>query len=176
MRDFDPTGTVAFFRERQRVETKTTGKVLRAMTPEMLDYQVHLESSTLGAIAWTIVRCLRLCSQLTHEPTAEVPRSLYPPYEELLLAFEQASHEVNQNLLKMTQDEWENRRTVTAGSRTLLDEPLGQIFWLFHADAIHHRGQISVFLRQFGARVPSIYGSSGDFQAEISNGQQGDQQ
>jgi len=164
MAEFDPIGTVAFFRERHRVETITTGKVLRAMTPEMLDHRLHAQSSTLGVIAWTIVRCLRICSKLTRDAIAEVPRDPTPCYQELLLAFDRAAQELSAALLVMTQEEWEGQRVVRTGSNTLLDQPLGQIFWLFHADSIHHRGQISVFLRPFGAKVPSIYGPSGDVQ------------
>ncbi len=29
-------------------------------------------------------------------------------------------------------------------------------------DAIHHRGQLSVYLRPMGSKVPSIYGPSAD--------------
>jgi uncharacterized damage-inducible protein DinB len=29
-------------------------------------------------------------------------------------------------------------------------------------DAIHHRGQLSTYLRPMGGKVPSIYGPSGD--------------
>jgi len=29
-------------------------------------------------------------------------------------------------------------------------------------DTVHHRGQISVYLRAVGGKVPSIYGPSGD--------------
>jgi uncharacterized damage-inducible protein DinB len=29
-------------------------------------------------------------------------------------------------------------------------------------DAIHHRGQLSVYIRPMGGRVPSIYGPSAD--------------
>src|ERR1700728_2386424 len=99
MPDFDPIGTVAFFRERQRVETITTGKVLRAMTPEMLDHRLHPESLTLGAIAWTIVRCLRLCNQLTHRAIAEVPQDPLPSHEQLVLAFDRTAHELSSALL-----------------------------------------------------------------------------
>ena len=164
MSSFDPIGTIAFFRERQRVETLTTGNVFRAMTPEMLDYRLHPGSSALGSIAWTIVRCLRICNELIHSVTAEVPKEPLPPYAELLIAFDQAALELNSALIGMDQKEWEINCLVTTGSHTLLDQPLGQVFWLFHADAIHHRGQISVFLRSFGAKVPSIYGPSGDSQ------------
>ena len=46
------------------------------------------------------------------------------------------------------------------------------IVWLFHFDEIHHRGQVSTYLRPMGARVSSTYGESGDSglpQREMSN-------
>ncbi len=34
--------------------------------------------------------------------------------------------------------------------------------WGFLFDAIHHRGQLSTYLRPMGGKVPSIYGPSAD--------------
>jgi uncharacterized damage-inducible protein DinB len=34
--------------------------------------------------------------------------------------------------------------------------------WDFFFDAIHHRGQLSTYLRPMGGTVPSIYGPSAD--------------
>jgi len=36
------------------------------------------------------------------------------------------------------------------------------VLWLMLHDQIHHRGQLSVYLRLVGAKVPSIYGPSAD--------------
>jgi uncharacterized damage-inducible protein DinB len=33
---------------------------------------------------------------------------------------------------------------------------------MFLFDAIHHRGQLTVYLRAVGGKVPDIYGGSGD--------------
>jgi len=35
-------------------------------------------------------------------------------------------------------------------------------FWFLLSDMIHHRGQLSVYLRMAGGKVPSIYGPSAD--------------
>jgi uncharacterized damage-inducible protein DinB len=163
--DYDPVGTISFFRERHRVESATTGRVLRAMSAEMLDYRPHPASSTVGVTAWTIVRCLRICNVLIRSINAEASRDSPPAYEELVAEYEQQAHSLAVDLLGMTQVDWQKERTLTAGGRVLLQQPLGQIFWLFHVDAIHHRGQISTYLRPLGAKVPSIYGPSGDFPA-----------
>ena len=162
MADFDPVGTVAFFRERHRVESVATGKVLSAMTPEMLTFRAHYASSTVAAIAWTVVRGLLICNQLTTHAEAEVADPSPPSYEAILNGLEAETHFLTNGLSGMSQEQWMAERTVTANGRVLLHQPMGQIFWLFHVDAIHHRGQISTYLRGFGAKVPSIYGPSGD--------------
>jgi uncharacterized damage-inducible protein DinB len=36
------------------------------------------------------------------------------------------------------------------------------ILWFMLMDSIHHRGQLSVYVRMTGGKVPSIYGPSGD--------------
>ena len=48
--------------------------------------------------------------------------------------------------------------------RVFFEVPLGQMFWLGLFDAIHHRGQLSVYLRLNERTVPAIYGPSADDQ------------
>jgi uncharacterized damage-inducible protein DinB len=38
----------------------------------------------------------------------------------------------------------------------------GEIMWGFLFDKIHHRGQLSTYLRPMGGKVPAIYGPSAD--------------
>jgi uncharacterized damage-inducible protein DinB len=42
------------------------------------------------------------------------------------------------------------------------DLRVGDVAWMFLLDNIHHRGQISVYLRMLGAKVPPIYGPNAD--------------
>ena len=60
-------------------------------------------------------------------------------------------------------------RSTTAGDllwllATELDDActLGDMLFGFLFDAIHHREQLSSYLRPMGAKVPAIYGPSGD--------------
>ena len=39
---------------------------------------------------------------------------------------------------------------------------MGDFLWYLFFDAIHHRGQLSTYIRPMGGQVPSIYGPSGD--------------
>jgi uncharacterized damage-inducible protein DinB len=40
--------------------------------------------------------------------------------------------------------------------------PASPMAWSFLFDIVHHRGQISTYLRPMGSTVPQIYGPSGD--------------
>jgi uncharacterized damage-inducible protein DinB len=49
-----------------------------------------------------------------------------------------------------------------AGKNQMADYPVGEFLWFMLLDSIHHRGQLSVYIRPAGGKVPSIYGPSGD--------------
>jgi uncharacterized damage-inducible protein DinB len=42
------------------------------------------------------------------------------------------------------------------------EDTVGGFLWSFLFDAIHHRGQLSTYLRPMGSKVPAIYGPSAD--------------
>lgn len=166
MPDFDPVGTIEFFRERHRVESATTAKVLRAIPADKLNYRAHSGSSTAGTTAWTIVRCLQVSIQLTRSNGAEVLQTLPPDHEALLAEFHQCAQDLQRELVTIDQAEWLKDRSVFSNGVVILQQPLGQILWLFLFDEIHHRGQLSTYLRPMGGKVPSIYGPSADATAQ----------
>jgi uncharacterized damage-inducible protein DinB len=48
------------------------------------------------------------------------------------------------------------------GPKTLGDFKVIDFLWFMLLDCIHHRGQLSAYLRPVGGKVPAIYGPSGD--------------
>ena len=40
--------------------------------------------------------------------------------------------------------------------------PMKDLAWSFLFDIVHHRGQITTYLRPMGSTVPQVYGPSGD--------------
>jgi uncharacterized damage-inducible protein DinB len=160
--EYDSTGTVAFFRERHRAEAAATARVLTALPADGLAYAPHPGSSTAGTTAWTIVRGLRASLGLLRSSSVVVGLDSHPDYRALMTDFEETSNAVAESLVNISQRDWSEKRTVTSEGVTILRQPLGQILWLFHVDGIHHRGQLSTYLRPMGAVVPSIYGPSGD--------------
>ena len=162
MLEYDAVGTLAFFGERHRVESATTARVLSALPSDGLSYRPHRGSSTAGTTAWTIVRGFRAICELLKSPSVEVSVEHHPDHQKMVAQFSETSNAISESLMEFRQRNWADERTVTSDGAIILRKPLGQILWLFHVDGIHHRGQLSTYLRPLGVGVPSIYGPSGD--------------
>jgi uncharacterized damage-inducible protein DinB len=57
---------------------------------------------------------------------------------------------------------WESLGRFLVNGNVIMEAPRRDIAWMLLLDAIHHRGQLSTYLRPMGAPVPSIYGPSAD--------------
>ena len=113
-------------------------------------------------ILWTIAKGLIVRNDLAARLDAERSSGSAPSFNVLIRQFEELSAVLSEKLAHMDQKRWEESAKLHTGEHVLLERPLGEILWLFHFDLIHHRGQLSTYLRPMGLKVPSIYGRSGD--------------
>ncbi|MBY0376794.1 DinB family protein, partial [Patescibacteria group bacterium] len=82
---------------------------------------------------------------------------------DLLASFDKGMDQLKKDVATTTEEEWENGKSVLdMGPNGKWEDTKYAMAWGFLFDAIHHRGQLSTFLRQMGAKVPSIYGPSAD--------------
>ena len=115
-----------------------------------------------GQVAWTIVRGLHLRVDVASQGASDVMRDPHPFLAEILERFEDASRRHAPQLKSFPLENWSRVGQLRVGDRIAMEGPASDILWLFHFDEIHHRGQLSTYLRPMGAKVPSIYGPSGD--------------
>jgi uncharacterized damage-inducible protein DinB len=94
--------------------------------------------------------------------SSDVILAPHPDLAEILERFESTSRRHIAQLESFPEGPWATVAQLRVGGRIALESPAGDIVWLFHFDEIHHRGQLSTYLRPMGAKVPSIYGASGD--------------
>jgi uncharacterized damage-inducible protein DinB len=88
-----------------------------------------------------------------------------PPgdYEEVVSAFEKARRETVANVAKASDEELNRTMQFPVGPGGKMGDVRRQdVLWMTLMDQVHHRGQLSVYLRMAGAKVPSIYGPSAD--------------
>jgi hypothetical protein len=59
--------------------------------------------------------------------------------------------------------EWDSEtRMLSAAGEEEWKAPRGVMIWALLLDLIHHRGQLSTYIRPMGGSMPSIYGQSAD--------------
>jgi uncharacterized damage-inducible protein DinB len=82
--------------------------------------------------------------------------------EEIVAAYERSAAAVNVRLEKLDEAGWDKKGRFLMAGAPPWEDSIGQFLWGFLFDAIHHRGQLTTYLRPMGSKVPSIYGPSAD--------------
>ena len=138
-------------------ESKTTHEVLSRI-PEGSDYRPDPKSRTAKEIAWQIVVEEKMIIEAFEKGKAEwAPPPVPATMKEILETYEKQSAGMFERWKALSAGRWEGRVEFFGSER--LASPMA---WSFLFDIVHHRGQISTYLRPMGAKVPPIYGPSGD--------------
>jgi uncharacterized damage-inducible protein DinB len=136
-------------------EHKATLKILRALTPDSLGTSVNPGGRSLGRLAWHLVaslqEALRQLGMAEGGPRDDAPP---PPLAEMVAAYEQVSGAIAERMPR----EWTD--DLLTGNVTLYGMTFtrGQLLGSLITHQAHHRGQMTVLMRQAGLRVPGVYG------------------
>ena len=147
----------ALFTDFWTKESDTTRKVL-ARIPERSDYKPDPKSRTAKEIAWQIVCEERMIIEALENGKAEwAPPPVPATMKEVLAAYEKQSVGIAQRWKALPAARWSGSLEFFGSQR-----PASPMAWSFLFDIVHHRGQITTYLRPMGSTVPQIYGPSGD--------------
>jgi len=138
-------------------ESKTTSKVLARM-PEDSDYRPDPKSRTAREIAWQIVGEEKMIIDALE--TGTVAWKPGPPpatMKELCETYDRQSAEIVRRWQALPAERWEGALDFFGSQR-----PASPMAWSFLFDIVHHRGQITTYLRPMGSTVPQVYGPSAD--------------
>jgi uncharacterized damage-inducible protein DinB len=145
-------------------ETAITQKVLRAYPADQAELRPHPRARTARELAWMFTRELGLVT-LALKPDFKPP-SAPPPapdsWAEVVDAFERTRGEVLETLGRARDEDLAGMVPFMTGPKQMGEMSRAQIAWFLLHDQIHHRGQLTVYLRMAGGKVPSIYGPSAD--------------
>jgi uncharacterized damage-inducible protein DinB len=147
-------------------EMTTTRKLLERVPEDRLDWKPHAKSFSLGQLAQHVAT-IPLWGTTTLTQTELDVEGPTPPQmrtrAELLATFDQNAASARAALTDRTDAELMVPWTLKSGGRTIFSMPRASVlrgFVLSHI--IHHRGQLSVYLRMQDVPLPSIYGPSAD--------------
>jgi uncharacterized damage-inducible protein DinB len=138
-------------------ESQTTQKVF-ARIPEGSDYRPDPKSRTAQEIAWQIVCEEKMLMDALESGKAEwVPAPTPPQMKDVVGTYEKQSADIARRLKTLPAEKWNGALEFFGSNR-----PASPMAWSFLFDIVHHRGQITTYLRPMGSTVPQIYGPSAD--------------
>jgi len=151
-------GTIAEFEALWTEESNGTRKLLAELTDRSLAQAVARDHRTLGRLAWHITtsvgEMMRRCGLPIGGPAEDAP------VPSTAAAVRTAYDEAARSLLETMKAKW------TDASLQIEDEMYGQrwkralTLGILVAHQTHHRGQMTVLMRQAGLKVPGVYGPS----------------
>jgi uncharacterized damage-inducible protein DinB len=136
--------------------------VLRSLPADSITYRPHERSPSAEQLVWTLAGELRACLEVIAKNKTEWRQETAPPLSEMLELFEQWSNELIDHAKTLNEDAWDRVAQFYYQGKVVSEQRLGQFLWFILFDAIHHRGQLSAYLRPMGGTVPAIYGPSAD--------------
>jgi hypothetical protein len=151
-----------FFLETLDAEGPKFVRVLKAVPPDQAGYRPHQRSSSAGDIIWLLATELGDACELVEKGSATFTTQPAQPVPQAIALYEKNLHDLKTRLAAVDEAQWERPAKFLVDGKVVWEAPLGDMLCGFLFDAIHHRGQLSSYLRPMGAKVPSIYGPSGD--------------
>ena len=151
-----------FFLKNWNKEAAATRAVLSRI-PEGADYRPDPKARTAQEIAWLIVHEEAVIADGLEAGQVEwVDAKVPATMREVLETYDQRHQEITERLTALDAARWEQEVPFLFQGHEVMRETGFELAWGFLLDSIHHRGQLSTYLRPLGAKVPQIYGPSAD--------------
>jgi uncharacterized damage-inducible protein DinB len=162
--------TREFFAERFKIERPGFEKVIRALPSDQLDYRPDPRNSAAGDIAFFMAMELKWLVDVFD--AGEIRRDPKPPErpqstQEIAAEYERQAAELEKRLATMDEAQWNRDAQMYFGDKLMRTMRAGDVAWMFLFDAIHHRGQLTAYLRPMGGKVPAVYGPSADEMGKV---------
>jgi uncharacterized damage-inducible protein DinB len=148
--------SISEFMEEWNQEAESTQRVLDALTDQSLQQEVSPDDRSLGRLAWHIVTStpgmlteFGLTVQ-TVEQSEAVPTSAK--------AIADTFRNVSKNAAEAVQQQWTDESLKEKKNVFFREMSKAVMLSLLMKHIIHHRGQMTILMRQAGLTVPGIYG------------------
>lgn len=147
-------------------EHARTLRVLRAYPADKAEYRPDAKCKSARDVAWMfkLERGLGqtvLKGELGKGPMHKPPEAP-AKWADIISGYEKAHQEYVALVKSFSEQQLTEKVTFMTGPKQTGEVERMWFCWFLLHDEIHHRGQLSIYLRASGAKVPSIYGPSGD--------------
>jgi uncharacterized damage-inducible protein DinB len=153
-------------------EMRQTRKLLERVPDDRLDCRPHARSKTLGALALHVAGIPSWTSNLLGEASYDLgpdlaakdrERALPKDRAEILGTFDASVAKARAHIEAQTEDALKSKWSLLKGGETVVTLPRAAVLRQFLMNhLVHHRGQLTVYLRMLDIPVPALYGPSAD--------------
>ena len=152
-----------YYGQRLKAEVPTFLRVLRAVPSDKAAYRPDPRSSSAAGIGWLLASEMRdACTLIDRQELNYVESPPPADFEESIAEYERQAQALETKVATLDDAAWDGKAHFLVNGAVAWETTLGDMLWGFLFDAIHHRGQLSSYLRPMGAKVPAIYGPSAD--------------
>ena len=143
---------------------------LEAVPADQYDWKPHDKSMIFGYLANMVAVIPSWITAIVTKPDLDIAPVGGPTMKperfntsaEFLRALDQAANGARDALAKTSDEQLQTNWQLKAAGKVVQEAPRFEVILDTLTHWAHHRGQMTVYLRLMGAKVPSIYGPSAD--------------
>jgi len=162
-----------FFREQLDREVERSRKALEQVPEGKYDWKPHEKSMIFGYLAdmvatiptWITMEINRDDLDVAPAEGQGTKRAQKETSADLVKALDEAAAEARAALEKTTDEHLATNWKLLARGHVVWEGPRSEVIQDTISHWSHHRGQMTVYLRLMGAKVPAIFGPSADDQS-----------
>ena len=144
-------------------EYQTTLRVLKAYPKEKGELKPTPTMKSARELAWMLVLNQGVVEAVINNDLRpgglpEAPKDM----QQIVPEFEKAHRNAVAKLGHVKDEDYNSTVKLPVGPKQIGEMRKADALWFFLNDTIHHRGQLSVYMRLAGGKLPSIYGPTAD--------------
>jgi uncharacterized damage-inducible protein DinB len=146
-------------------EMATTRRVLERVPSDKGQWKPHAKSFALGHLAQLVSWMPGWITQAVRSTRLDLgagPRYTFEKTETLVEDFDRNVREAREALAAVKDADLKVNWSLTMGEKVLFTSTRGEVVRQTINHLIHHRGQLTVYLRLLDVPVPSVYGPTAD--------------
>ena len=146
-------------------EMKTTRRLLERVPSEKATWKPHPKSFSLGHLAQLVSWMPGWITNTLQEPSLDLAKGggySTEKTETLLAGFDKNVSEARAALAATTDATFQENWSLKMGDNVLFTSKRAEVVRQHINHFVHHRGQLTVYLRLIDVPIPSIYGPTAD--------------
>ncbi len=146
-------------------EMATTRRLIERVPSDKAKWKPHEKSFALAHLAQLVCSIPEWIVKTLREPSLDLSAGAgyaFQSTEALLAKLDDNVRRAREALVEVTGNRLDEVWQLKMGERVLMAMPKGEVTRMHISHLVHHRGQLTVYLRLLDVPIPSIYGPTAD--------------